>query len=128
MISSYRESRSDNQPWRDDDAGVPEIHEYEGDPNELEAKVERPADWFREYERGLASRQTGPGGRHENVPFQFKMGNDEFFMMGDNSPRSKDSRLWSNVRHAVHRYAVPHMALVGKAFFIYWPHGIPFLE
>jgi signal peptidase I len=56
------------------------------------------------------------------------MGPDEFFMMGDNSPRSKDSRLWSNVRHADHRYAVPRLALVGKAFFIYWPHWIPFLN
>ena len=99
-----------------------------GDPIELEAKVDKPAEWFREYERGLASRQTGPGSRHENVPFQFKMGKDEFFMMGDNSPRSKDSRLWSNARHALHRYAVPRIALVGKAFFIYWPHGIPFLN
>jgi hypothetical protein len=49
-------------------------------------------------------------------------------MMGDNSPRSKDSRLWSNTRHAVHRYAVPRIALVGKALFVYWPHGIPFLD
>ena len=43
---------------------------------------------------------TGPGQAFENVSFQFKMGQDEFFMMGDNSPRSKDSRLWSNVRRA----------------------------
>jgi signal peptidase I len=49
-------------------------------------------------------------------------------MMGDNSPRSKDSRLWSNVRDAKHRHAVPRTALVGKAFFIYWPHGVPFLN
>lgn len=111
-----------------DDGSFPEVHEYEGDPNVLETKVDNPTEWFREYERGLASRQTGPGARYENVPFQFKMGNDEFFMMGDNSPRSKDSRLWSNARHAVHRYAVPRIALVGKAFFVYWPHGIPFLN
>lgn len=118
----------DSNPWRGDDAGFTEVHEYEGDPNVLEAKVDNPTEWFSEYERGLASRQTGPGARYENVPFQFTMGNDEFFMMGDNSPRSKDSRLWSNARHATHRYAVPRLALVGKAFFIYWPHGIPFLN
>jgi signal peptidase I len=105
-----------------------EVHEYEGDTNVLMAKVDNPTEWFREYERGLASRQTGPGLRYENVPFQFTMGPDEFFVMGDNSPRSKDSRLWSNARHAVHRYAVPRIALVGKAFFVYWPHGIPFLN
>ena len=49
--------------------------------------------------------------------------------MGDNSPRSQDSRLWPNqVRHAENRHAVGRQALIGKAFFIYWPHGVPFLN
>ncbi len=56
------------------------------------------------------------------------LGSDEFFVMGDNSPRSQDSRLWPNRRHAVNRHAVPRQALLGKAFFIYWPHGVPFLN
>jgi signal peptidase I len=53
---------------------------------------------------------------------------DEYFVMGDNSPRSQDSRLWTNRRGAVNRHAVPRQAMVGKAFAIYWPHGIPFLN
>jgi signal peptidase I len=54
---------------------------------------------------------------------------NQFFVMGDNSPRSQDSRLWPNeVRHAPNRHAVERQALIGKAFFIYWPHGIPFLN
>ncbi len=53
---------------------------------------------------------------------------DEFFVMGDNSPRSQDSRLWSNRRKADNRHAVPRHAFVGKAFMIYWPHGIPFMN
>ena len=56
------------------------------------------------------------------------LSSDEFFVMGDNSPRSQDSRLWPNHRHAINRHAVPRQALLGKAFFIYWPHGIPFLN
>jgi len=57
------------------------------------------------------------------------LGPDEFFVMGDNSPRSQDSRLWPNqVRRATNRHAVDRKALIGKAFFIYWPHGIPFLN
>lgn len=119
---------SDNQPGRDDDGNFPDVQEYVGQFSILQSKVDNPREWFREYERGLASRMTGTGQDFENVSFQFKMGKDEFFMMGDNSPRSKDSRLWSNVRRATHRYAVPRLALVGKAFFIYWPHGIPFMN
>jgi hypothetical protein len=53
---------------------------------------------------------------------------DEYFVMGDNSPRSQDSRLWTNKRAAVNRHAVPRQAMVGKAFVIYWPHGVPFLN
>ncbi len=59
---------------------------------------------------------------------RFDLGPDEFLMLGDNSPRSKDSRLWGNDRRAQHRHAVPRSALVGKAFFVYWPHGQPFLN
>jgi signal peptidase I len=47
---------------------------------------------------------------------------DEFLALGDNSPRSKDSRLWSMGP------GVPRKLLVGKAFFIYWPHAVPFLN
>jgi signal peptidase I len=47
---------------------------------------------------------------------------DEFFVLGDNSPASLDSRLWDDT------HAVPRHAMLGKAFFIYWPHGVPFLN
>jgi len=54
-----------------------------------------------------------------------------YMMMGDNSPRSKDGRGWG------HRdkqwddsdredWEVPQSLLIGKAFFVYWPHGKPF--
>ncbi|MBI3862914.1 MAG: signal peptidase I [Planctomycetia bacterium] len=48
--------------------------------------------------------------------------NDEFLMLGDNSPRSNDSRGWA-YPHTVSRHL-----LIGKAFFVYWPHGVPFLN
>jgi signal peptidase I len=111
-----------------DDSSYENIEEFDGDKGLLISEQGRPAEWFRTYENGLASRHRGPGERYDNISFEFMMGPDEFFMMGDNSPRSKDSRLWWNTRHAVHNYAVPRDALVGKAFFIYWPHGIPFLN
>lgn len=47
---------------------------------------------------------------------------DEFLMLGDNSPRSNDSRAWQTT------HSVPRHLLIGKAFFVYWPHAVPFLN
>ena len=46
-----------------------------------------------------------------------------YLAFGDNSPRSRDSRLWREDNQSV-----PRDYLVGKAFWIYWPHGVPFLN
>ena len=61
---------------------------------------------------------------------EYEIGPDRFFMMGDNSPRSKDSRGWGSEdttwgvadRKA---WEVPRQLLTGKAFYVYWPHGYP---
>ncbi len=89
---------------------------YECDnESELRSLLHDPQAWWEVYRSGM------------NVA-EFQLGDDEYLMLGDNSPRSKDSRLWTNSRQAPHRYAVPAKALVGKAFFVYWPHGKPFLR
>lgn len=55
---------------------------------------------------------------------------DEYFMLGDNSPASKDSRQWweigPHLKHMGEEYqlgTVPGDQLLGKAFFVYWPAG-----
>ncbi len=48
---------------------------------------------------------------------EFPLGDDRFFVLGDNSPFSKDGRLWG------HEYFVDRHLLTGKALFIYWPHS-----
>ncbi len=55
---------------------------------------------------------------------------DEYFMCGDNSPASKDSRLWWEAGDFVQRRGaayqrgtVPADQLIGRAFFVYWPSG-----
>lgn len=55
---------------------------------------------------------------------------DEFFMLGDNSAASQDSRLWSKLGpHLVDRQEACQLGtvlrdqLIGKAFFVYWPSG-----
>ena len=56
----------------------------------------------------------------------FTLGQDEFFMLGDNSPNSADSRLWArpgvgNKGRSYRAGVVPRDYLVGKALFVYWP-------
>lgn len=51
---------------------------------------------------------------------QFSLHDDQFFMLGDNSPFSADSRLWSEKQ--LNPY-VERELLIGKALFIYWPHS-----
>jgi signal peptidase I len=46
----------------------------------------------------------------------------EYFVMGDNSAKSADSRAWGYV---------PEKLMLGKAFFVYWPHSwhrIPYIK
>ncbi|MHC4526715.1 MAG: signal peptidase I [Planctomycetota bacterium] len=57
-----------------------------------------------------------------------KLETDEFFMLGDNSPNSEDSRWWSsrgkgNNNVTYRKGIVPRGHLVGKAMFVYWPSG-----
>ena len=54
----------------------------------------------------------------------------EYFMLGDNTSASKDSRLWDQVGghledrgEAFQLGTVPRDQLIGKAFFVYWPSG-----
>jgi signal peptidase I len=59
---------------------------------------------------------------------------DRFFVLGDNSAQSQDGRLWAedpNWRGGPQQYWVDRELFIGKALFIYWPHGwkdyLPFL-
>jgi len=59
---------------------------------------------------------------------KFELGEDQFFPMGDNSPQSKDARLWSNYGDSPATYDDPppyveRRYLIGKALLIYWPHA-----
>ncbi|MHC4616595.1 MAG: signal peptidase I [Planctomycetota bacterium] len=57
-----------------------------------------------------------------------KLEQDEFFVLGDNSPNSEDGRWWSqpgqgNTGRSYRAGIVPRDYLVGKALFVYWPSG-----
>jgi len=71
------------------------------------------------------------GDRREGEPIELL--DDQFFCLGDNSPRSSDGRLWEDdslepwVRHDMFAEdptpsgIVPRGLLIGRAFFVYWP-------
>ena len=109
-----------------------------------------PGEW--DYEALGLSRSTdlsNPGefpalARSPRESFPIQPGH--FMMFGDNSPRSKDSRGWGAQDRTGYRdssgrwvkpwasadkpgrrdWEVPESLIIGKAFFVYWPHGKPF--
>jgi len=61
----------------------------------------------------------------------FKLDANQYFVLGDNSPNSEDSRLWSregkgNNGRSFRTGIVPAEYLVGKALVVYWPSGYEF--
>ena len=56
----------------------------------------------------------------------FTLGENEFFVLGDNSPKSADCRLWdrpgiANNGQSYRAGIVPRDYLIGKALIVYWP-------
>lgn len=49
------------------------------------------------------------------------LGNDEYFVLGDFSAQSKDSRLWREGAPGHNPYAVPESYLRGVVTHVYWP-------
>jgi signal peptidase I len=58
----------------------------------------------------------------ERRSVEFSLQEDQFFALGDNSPQSQDSRLWTKPNNMPPPY-VPRELLIGKAVFVYWPHS-----
>src|SRR5215469_4194507 len=57
----------------------------------------------------------------------FPLAADQFLVLGDNSPRSQDSRLWrATDEEGRPEHYVKRELLIGKAVYIYWPHPLAF--
>ncbi len=94
----------------------------------LAANLRSPESYGQQYARLVTEQRS-----RYNGMFDLKLAADEYLMCGDNSPASKDSRLfdyWSRPMRGIqsHRYAVREKDLIGRAMFIFWPHGVPFLN
>jgi signal peptidase I len=85
---------------------------------------------FRDIHYTSKSIHSRQGRATENHPFTLHQ--DEFFVLGDNSPNSEDGRWWntptaaSRGHQAPRAGVVPRHYLVGKALFVYWPSGFAF--
>ena len=83
---------------------------------------------FRDIHYTTSKYANGPeNGRAIDKPFTLDQ--DEYFVLGDNSPNSEDCRWWTreglaNKGLSPYRVGiVPRDYLVGKALFVYWPSG-----
>jgi len=81
------------------------------------------------YTEARAANGRKIGRAAEGAPFHLE--EDQFFVLGDNSPNSEDGRLWdeegignNGVRYR--KGIVPRDYLIGKAVFVYWPSGFRF--
>jgi len=57
----------------------------------------------------------------------FQLEADQFFVLGDNSAKSLDGRLWNGPKQDGSPGFEPYVKrelLIGKALFVYWPHGL----
>ncbi len=60
-----------------------------------------------------------PGELIERDRLEFPLEGGQFFVLGDNSAASKDSRMWITGHH------VDRELLIGRALAIFWPHAVP---
>lgn len=109
---------------RDPTSGSQEVSR----PQALHRKLDDPEAWSATYTEEARTAHDRFGQYSE-----YQLADDEYLMFGDNSPRSKDSRLFDYFNRPRwgadgHRYAVKEKDLIGKALYVFWPHGIPFLN
>jgi signal peptidase I len=112
-----------NPRYPDCSIETPSSFEPPGGNREL-ARVLHVYDVLADPERFAAA--MPPDDRSKTYPIR----PDNFLMLGDNSPRSSDSRAWDQSDRdwdsERSSWEVPRHLLIGRAFFIYWPHGVPF--
>lgn len=106
-------------------AKPPRVYGAGGDFTIAHLNIERDVYYYNHRNFSIPWAPDGGWGCAES-PIMLRT--DEFFMLGDNTAASKDSRLWDRVDEridirdeAFQLGTVPRDQLIGKAFFVYWP-------
>lgn len=91
-------------------------YEYEGRPVSSRGLWLGARDARLRWERVVVERDVHyvNVSNHGPAEPEWELGEGEFFVLGDNSPASSDSRRWS---HA----GIPRGNIIGRAFFVFWP-------
>ncbi len=96
--------------------------------SQLSTNLRSPRNYARYYSESFNAQEAQYG-----KVLEFRLRDNEYLMFGDNSPASKDSRLFDYYSRPLRgvdssRYAVREQDLIGEALCIFWPHGIPFMN
>ena len=112
-------------------AAPPRIYAEDGDFELTHLKVERDEYYYHDSRQAaLGKLPWAPRGGWGSRESPILLREHEYFMLGDNTSASKDSRLWDDIAphlkergEAFQLGTVPRDQLIGKAFFVYWPSG-----
>lgn len=118
----------------------PRIYARGGEFELTHLAVDRDEYYYHDPSFQALALSWGPRDGWATPEYPMLLRGHEFFMLGDNTSASKDSRLWDQIgSHLVSRGedfqlgTVPEDQLIGKAFFVYWPSPVrvdwlPFLN
>ncbi len=116
-------------------ASRPKLHAEGGAFTLSHLAVDRDEYYYVPTSSALPSWAPRDGWGSAECPIMLR--SHEYFMLGDNTAASKDSRLWDSLGphlrqrgEACQLGAVPRDQLIGRAFFVYWPsmQRIPWLQ
>lgn len=116
--------RLQNAPsgWINIDGDHQVVNDYRG--NAFEAFDNRTESTSAVIRKFMSDVKTDLGRWSKLTAVTFQLEADQFFVMGDNSPKSLDGRLWEGQSRTPSEHYVKRELLIGKALFVYWPHGV----
>lgn len=109
---------------------IPRLYAEGGEFTLTHLIVERDAHYYTDGLQRQLDLTWAPNDGWATPDYPILLREHEYFMLGDNTAASKDSRLWDRAAAALRNRGedfqlgtVPRDQLIGQAFFVYWPAG-----